>query len=360
MLLITISSIALALFLVHLLPRTTDSYYNALQTPMMAIAGGVILSHWLTLEQPSRRRYLWGLVVLILATYASRQGVGFLRDHYVTRPLRNQIAITRSAAELLRSYTQPGDSLLSFNPHLALEAGLRVPSGYEMAIFAYRPTWSDQETQHYNVVNNTRLLHDLQQGADAVALTSFDLEQIHGIKDSVLGILHNHYRWFATVPGIGPYNDDLHLYLSPQYGVPAPSVTYYAAFADHIALLGFDLKQQTVAGKPMLAVALYWRASETPSRPYTVFVQLLKPDETLAVGWDNQPCRNTCPTSSWQAGEFVRDEYLLPLVDLAPNIYRLQVGMYDPVTVQRVAVVNAEGQSIDDRLLLAEVEISGN
>jgi hypothetical protein len=357
-LLMTICSMALALFLVHLLPRTTDSYYNALQAPMMTVAGGVILARWFALEQPARRRYLWGLVAIIVATHAARQGLGFLRDRYVTYPFRDQIAITRSAAELLRSYTQPGDSLLSFSPHLALEAGLRVPSGYEMAIFAYRPTWSDAETQRYNVVNNTRLLHDLQQGADAVALTTFDLEQIHGIQDSVLTTLHKHYRWFATVPGIGPYNDDLRLYLSPQYGIPKPSIGYHAAFADHITLLGFDLVQRIEASKPVLAVALYWRATEPPSRPYTVFVQLLKPDGEMAVGWDNQPCRNTCPTSSWQAGEFLRDEYELQLVDLAPGVYTLQVGMYDPLTIQRVAVINADGQPIDDRLLLSEVEIT--
>jgi hypothetical protein len=78
----------------------------------------------------------------------------------------------------------------------------------------------------------------------------------------------------------------------------------------------------------------------------------------MAVGWDNQPCRNTCPTSSWQAGEFLRDEYELQLVDLAPGVYTLQVGMYDPLTIQRVAVINADGQPIDDRLLLSEVEIT--
>jgi hypothetical protein len=359
-LLVSIFLMALALFAVHFIPRTTDSYYNALQAPLMSVSGGIVLAWWLTGEQPARR-YLIGLLIgLVIITHGVREMQAFLRDGFILFPLRNRIEVVRSAAELLRRYTKQEDLLLSFNPHLALEAGLRVRPNYEMAIFAYRPTWSNDETQQYHVVNNERLLQDLNAGATAVALTEFDLEQIYGEREALETILRQRYRWFATIPGFGPYRDELQIYMPPQFGDPMPQVAQHMALADHMTLLGYDLAQPTQTGQPTLTVALYWRAIATPSRAYTVFVQLLNSSGTLVTGQDNPPCRNTCPTDTWHAGEFVRDEYVLPLDSLAPDeTYTLQVGMYDPVTQQRVAVLDQDGQPVGDSIVLTTVKRGG-
>src|SRR5678809_709449 len=102
-------------------------------------------------------------------------------------------------------------------------------------------------------------------------------------------------------------------------------------------------------------VALYWRATEQPTRPYTVFVQLLDVGGVRAAGWDNPPCRGTCPTTRWQAGEYLRDEYSVDLTGLAPGSYTLHVGLYDSESGVRLAVVNAAGLPVGDDLTLTPV-----
>lgn len=354
---LTLFVMILALFAVHLLPRTADSYYNALQTPLLCLLGGSVLAQWPPLELPARRHWIWLLIGLVVFAYGARQWRAFQRDQSVVFPLRNQITVVQRAATLLERYIRPGDVLLSFNPHLALESGLRVHPGYEMAIFAYRPTWTEREVKTYHVVNNEQLLHDLRAGVPAAAFTRFDLEQIQGIRDELQRILHGQYRWFAVVPEFGPYGDALNLYLPPQFGQPAPQHVQRVPLAESIQLLGFDQAQRRENEAAVLDVALYWRAGANPNRDYTVFVQLLDSAGALAVGWDNPPCRATCPTTTWQAGEWLRDEYTLTLADLTPGLYRLQAGLYDPVTGQRLAVLGVNGEPSGDRILLGEVTL---
>jgi hypothetical protein len=357
MLLLSVAGMVFALFAVHLLPRTTDSYYNSLQTPLMALAGSVVLAQWLAQERPNRRRYLWVLIIMLLLAHGGRQWRALVRDQTLAQPPRNQIALVRESAALLRRFTTPGQMLLSFSPHLALEAGLRVLPGYEMAIFAYRPTWTDEEVDRYHVVNNRRLLDDLRAGAQAVAFTAFDLEQIAGERTTVMSILQEQYRLFATIPGFGPYGDELSLYLPPQFGDPQPQATLRATLASEIELLGFDQAQRESADGAQLAVALYWRANSTPSAAYTVFVQLLDANGARATGWDNPPCRSTCPTTSWQAGEFVRDEYTLSLAGLPPGTYTVYTGMYDAATGVRLPIRATDGKQLGDMVSLTILEL---
>jgi hypothetical protein len=355
--LLIVASMIGALFVVHLLPRTTDSYYNSLQTPLMALIGGIVLNQWLAQEQPNRRPYLWLLIAVLLLAHGIRQWHAVVRDGALVQPPRNQIALVREAAALLRRFTTSGQTLLSFSPHLALEAGLRVQPGYEMAIFAYRPTWTDEEVARYHVVNNRRLLADLQAGADAVAFTAFDLEQIAGERATVTTILQEQYRLFATFPEVGPYGDELQIYLPPQFGDPQPQTPLHATFGDTIEFLGYDQAQREPGGQAQLTVALYWRAPSTLSVDYTVFVQLLDANGVRATGWDNPPCRTSCPTTSWRAGEFVRDEYTLLLTDLPPGNYQLYAGMYDGATGARLPIQSENGTALGDMLLLTTVEI---
>lgn len=358
---LTIFAATAALFVVHALPRTTDSYYNSLQVPLMSLAGALLMARWLAGAAPARRPYLWFMLGLLVVAHGGRQWRALERDQAVVYPLRNQVAVVQSTAQLLRRFVAPGATLLSFNPHLALEAGLEVQPGYEMAIFAYRPTWSDEQTARYHVVNNQKLLADLRAGAAAVAMTSFDLEQIYGERDAVTAVLRDQYRWVASVPAFGPYGDELNLYLPPQFGAMEPQRPYSATLAnqtDQIVLAGYDLDLTANGGAPVLAVALYWQTPAPPSRDYTVFVQLLDGEGAWAAGWDNPPCRTTCPTDTWRAGETIRDEYALPLSALAPGVYTLHAGMYDPANGVRMAVLDEHGEIGGDNVVLTEVELN--
>ncbi len=355
-LLLFLAGLVVFLFVVHLIPRTTDSYYNALQLPWMSVAVGVTLARWLQRESPDRQAYLWLLIGLLCLGHGARQWRGFQRDGYIPTPRQNQLAVVEQAAMVLERFTEPGDTLLSFNPHLALEADLRVHPGYEMAIFAYQPTWPDDAVARYRVVNNARLLADLYAGADAVAFTEFDRSQIAGEAAQLQQILSDHYRWVASVPHFDPYGNAVNLYVPPQFAMPEPMVALQAEFGQQVRLLGYDLTESYTTGDPALTVAFYWQAARQLDQAYTVFVQLLDPAGQFAVGWDNQPCRHSCPTTTWQSAEILRDEYRLSLADLPSGNYQVIVGMYDPTTGVRLGVSQPNGAVGGDYLAVTKID----
>jgi hypothetical protein len=47
---------------------------------------------------------------------------------------------------------------------------------------------------------------------------------------------------------------------------------------------------------------------------------------------------------------------LLP-ADTPPGLYELVVGMYDPVTLERLLVFDADGNSAGDSILLGPLEV---
>ncbi|MDQ3250597.1 MAG: hypothetical protein M3Q45_15500 [Chloroflexota bacterium] len=357
--LLAIAGMVIGLFVAHLAPRTTDSYYNALQLPLMSVAGGVVLARWLTHFQTSSRRILAvGAVFALLALNSGLQARALGRDRLVPLPLQNQIATVRTAARLLQRHTQRGDTLLGFNPHLALEAGLRVPPGYEMAIFAYRPTWTSEQATLHRVVSNERLILDLAQGDRVAAFSTFDLEMIYGERDGFFQALGEHYRWAYRVPHFGSYGNTLHIYLPPQFALPIMDVAMQTHLADGITLLGYTWQKETAGNEKSLQLALYWQATQPPTQAYTVFAQLLDQTGKLAVGQDSPPCWNTCPTSTWRRGEFVRDEHTLPLAGLDLTLpYTLQVGLYD-ASGARLTVVSGDAQIGGDSIVLTTLTLA--
>jgi len=360
---LTMVLVVAGLFVAHLVPRTTDSYYNALQMPLMSVIGAVVVARQLARlsdrgkgERQVRSSWVLWLLIVALAGHGALQLRALLRDGALTDPLQNQVAVVRDAAALVRHYVPAGQPLLTFNQHLALEADRPTPPGYEMAIFAYRPTWDADQALRYKVINNTMLLDDLARPMALAAFTEFDLEQLYGERGTFFAILNTYYRWFYTIPHFGPYGDILYLYVPPQFAVQSPSIAYPATFADGIQLLGYDLRQDRIQEQPVLDVALYWQAAATPSQEYTVFVQLLDANGAFVTGFDNPPCHRTCPTTTWQPGEFLRDEYQLALDGLdISSPFQLQIGMY-----------NGEGTRLDvlagnyageDRIILQQVEL---
>ena len=76
------------------------------------------------------------------------------------------------------------------------------------------------------------------------------------------------------------------------------------------------------------------------------------------AGWDNPPCRTTCPTETWRQGEVIRDEYTVPTThDWQAGEHTIEIGMYDPNTGERLKVLDEQGQPVGDRITLGTVMI---
>ncbi|MBN1937709.1 MAG: hypothetical protein JW934_23830, partial [Anaerolineae bacterium] len=130
-----------------------------------------------------------------------------------------------------------------------------------------------------------------------------------------------------------------------------------ANLGERITLLGFDLDETTLSASDALSLILYWQARQEMDASYKVFVQLVGADGVLAQ-IDAAPANNTRPTTGWIAGEVVADPYTLVLpADAPPGPYQLITGLYDPLTLRRLPVLDAQGNVVSDHFLLATVRV---
>jgi hypothetical protein len=120
-------------------------------------------------------------------------------------------------------------------------------------------------------------------------------------------------------------------------------------FANQIALVGYSVENAT----GHLNVRLYWRARQLMDEDYTVFVHLDDRRGHTVAQKDDQPQHKTYPTSFWDVGETVADDYELDVPDDVPaGDYQVVVGLYRAGDNTRLSV---EGGG--DSIVLATVPV---
>jgi hypothetical protein len=113
-------------------------------------------------------------------------------------------------------------------------------------------------------------------------------------------------------------------------------------FGDQINLLGYSLKESTLAPGQTLQVTAYWRAIQPLAANFSAFAQLVDDKQHLFAGQDNlHP--GTIPTGAWQPWSFTADSHALTIPwGLPPGEYRLALGLYTPDDWRRLPVVNGQ------------------
>ncbi len=139
---------------------------------------------------------------------------------------------------------------------------------------------------------------------------------------------------------------------------------------DGIRLLGYDVQPGSLHAGEILYLQLHWLVDAPPTGDWVVFTHLLAKEETgeeaggeageeaggyvQVVGQDGRPGGGSLPTVRWQAGWRILDEYQMALpADLAPGVYTLAVGLYQPGAEGTQARLPAAGAGI----ILGEVVI---
>ncbi len=148
--------------------------------------------------------------------------------------------------------------------------------------------------------------------------------------------------------------------LSPSSSPSQPSRLLGANLGDEMMLWGYDLPR--VAAKPgeAITVRLYWRSQRRMDSDYTVFMHLLREDETILTQSDGQPLEGFYPTSYWDPGEVIEDPRLIAIPENAPpGQYVLTAGMYLLETGARLPVLDETGAAFDDRVLLEMIQVEG-
>lgn len=136
-----------------------------------------------------------------------------------------------------------------------------------------------------------------------------------------------------------------------------PAVVDRRDFGEEIALLGYDLPAAAEPGHA-LAFALYWRALQQPRRDYSVFIHLVDATGAIITQGDGPPLVGAYPTSLWAAGETLADQRTMSLpAELAPGSYGLRIGLYDPVSGQRLSAIDTAGQALGDAVTLPPLQV---
>jgi 4-amino-4-deoxy-L-arabinose transferase-like glycosyltransferase len=118
--------------------------------------------------------------------------------------------------------------------------------------------------------------------------------------------------------------------------VLSPSQKQIAEFNHAIAMIGFDAPETIKPGEDA-AFTLYWQTLAEPGNDYTVFAHLLDPNGKIVAQADHQPQDGQYPTSIWDIGEQIRDDFSIHIPsDLPAEEYRLEIGWYDVKTARRL------------------------
>jgi hypothetical protein len=134
------------------------------------------------------------------------------------------------------------------------------------------------------------------------------------------------------------------------------AVPVNALFGDDLRLLGYRLSQEG----NLLTLTLHWRAERRMETAYKIFVHVFDPATQVPVAQDDaMPRRWAYPTTYWGPGEVVTDVVSISLEGVPVGAYGVALGIYDPVTVDRLPVVDGAGQPQPDGRLVLPGETVG-
>jgi hypothetical protein len=183
---------------------------------------------------------------------------------------------------------------------------------------------------------------------------------------SALGRTDIMRRAWGMDDGIFRY-DVYELYLQNRFVRPTPNglETDDVVFGDFARYVGYDIGGLDLWQGRRVVMHLYWEVISPPPADYSIFVHLRDADDNLIANWDGPVARTEYgwySTLVWDVGEFISDERIIVLPDDVTERgegYRLVIGMYDPVSEERVPLtVNGQeagtSHTIDDRISLVD------
>ena len=149
-------------------------------------------------------------------------------------------------------------------------------------------------------------------------------------------------------------NVRLAVYAIPEQAPTSPQQSLDAVLAsaaeppDRIALLGYSLLDDRVAAGGIAQISLFWRVEETPAHRYKVFLHVLDGGNHIVGQRDAEPGGGARLTTLWEPGKTIVDNYGLPIHPATPpGTYRVEIGMYNSETGQRLTVVAGSGEGVE-------------
>ena len=130
-----------------------------------------------------------------------------------------------------------------------------------------------------------------------------------------------------------------------QFDVPPGLTETDATYGNRLRLRGYSV--DALSGN--VEIILFWQSIRRMDTNYKIFVHVFEPGTGIPVAQDDSmPDRNDFPTRFWPAGATLLDRFTIPLIDAPPGDYGIAVGVYDPLSMDRLPVVNGKGERQPD------------
>ena len=114
-------------------------------------------------------------------------------------------------------------------------------------------------------------------------------------------------------------------------------------FGQVARLVGYDLPSETFTAGETIPLTLYWQALEgATGADYAVFTHVLAADGHLVGQHDGPPTGGARPTAGWVPGEIITDQHVMTFREPYIGPARIEVGLYDPVTLERTPTEERE------------------
>jgi 4-amino-4-deoxy-L-arabinose transferase-like glycosyltransferase len=249
---------------------------------------------------------------------------------------------TREVSQYLSTMTRPDDALILSPSGLLTSLSQQQPLAIEVHLL---PDIAGAHAELPRIAADHRRLFVLLGGPDLGPTGEF-----------VEGWLNQHAyradnRWFGSL--------QLVLYGTTVLP-PADQATEMSGvrFGGYIELTGTDLPGEEFKPGDVLPLTLFWEARQPVAGNLKVFAHLLDRDGRLVAQQDSEPVGGLRPTSTWGVEEPIVDRHgiLLP-GDLLAGDYQVAVGLYDPVSGDRLPVTSGGGESDGDALLIGSIHV---
>jgi hypothetical protein len=146
--------------------------------------------------------------------------------------------------------------------------------------------------------------------------------------------------------------------LNRYFQIPATIKPVKIPFSDAIDLVGYELNAQSFQPGDEVNLNLYWQKKATFVTNMNVFVHLtnMNPWEIFTQE-DQKLWKETYPNGVWEQLEISSSEHklILPENNLPSGKYMVRIGIYNPVTGDRMFITQADFAS--DHIELIEIEI---
>lgn len=128
---------------------------------------------------------------------------------------------------------------------------------------------------------------------------------------------------------------------------------------NQIWLEGYDIAYpKPLRPNDIIHLTLYWRAQQVLSQSYKVFNQSYYGNGTMIAQQDGYPVCETRETWRWDPGELITDQYEIPVKADAPDgLYPFYTGMYMEETLERLPILDAAGNTVDNQIHLTDIRV---